>query len=259
MTYGTIFEVLIAILPIAVVFFIYQSIFIKLPKGELIRIALGFLYAYLGLALFLGAVSAVMMPFGIYIGKLLGLQNEWLIIFIFFVIGLVSIMCEPAIHVLTKQIEQVSDGGIKKSSVLLTLSIGVGIAIALCAIRAIFNFPILYYIIPGYLISVGLTFFSPSLFSALAFDSGGVASGPMTVSFLLPLTIGMTMSYANGGNLMYNNDVLTRCFGVIAMVALTPIISIQLLGILINYKKVRRQFIYQKQLLHVYDNEVIHF
>lgn len=259
LTYGTIFEVLIAILPIAVVFFIYQSIFIKLPKGELIRIALGFLYAYLGLALFLGAVSAVMMPFGIYIGKLLGLQNEWLIIFIFFVIGLVSIMCEPAIHVLTKQIEQVSDGGIKKSSVLLTLSIGVGIAIALCAIRAIFNFPILYYIIPGYLISVGLTFFSPSLFSALAFDSGGVASGPMTVSFLLPLTIGMTMSYANGGNLMYNNDVLTRCFGVIAMVALTPIISIQLLGILINYKKVRRQFIYQKQLLHVYDNEVIHF
>ena len=163
-----------------------------------------------------------------------------------------------------KQIEQVSDGGIKKSSVLLTLSIGVGVAIGLCAIRAIYKFSIAYYIIPGYLIALGLTFFSPNLFTALAFDSGGVASGPMTVSFLLPLTIGM---YASQNNIVISNDnqdgllkqdVLTNCFGVIAMVAMTPLIAIQILGIIIEYKKYRRQSLYQSQLL-LSDNEVIHF
>ena len=262
--YGTIIEVLVALLPIMVVFFIYQKIFIKLPKGELIRISLGFLYSYLGLVLFLSAVSAVMMPFGIFIGQELGNYAPWVIILIFFIIGLVSIMCEPAIHVLTKQIEQVSDGGIKKSSVLLTLSIGVGVAIGLCAIRAIYKFSIAYYIIPGYLIALGLTFLSPNLFTALAFDSGGVASGPMTVSFLLPLTIGM---YASQNNIVISNDsqdgllkqdVLTNCFGVIAMVAMTPLIAIQILGIIIEYKKYRRQSLYQSQLL-LSDNEVIHF
>ncbi len=256
--YGTLLEVAVALVPILVVFLVYQSIFIKLPKNEILRILLGFLCAYIGLVLFLDAVNVVMMPVGILIGQELGTQHEAIIILVFFCVGLVTILCEPAIHALTKQIEAISDGGIKKSSVLITLSLGVGCAVGLSAIRAIYDFSIAYYIVPGFVIAIALSFFCPPLFSALAFDSGGVASGPMSVSFLLPLNIGMTAAYNNTDlEDLQKSYVLQRCFGTVALVALTPIIAIQILGIVIDYKKRHREYLFAKHLYS--DNEVIHF
>lgn len=262
-SYGTMFEVALALAPILLVFFIYQAIFIKLPRQEILRICVGFVYAYFGLVLFLTAVQAVMMPFGTFVGDKLGLKDPWLIVLVCFVIGLVTIICEPATHVLTKQIETVSDGGISKISVLLTLSIGVGISIALCAIRAIYNFDILYYIVPGYVIALGLTFICPPLYTALAFDSGGVASGPMTVSFVLPMIIGITCTIGmNNNGLTYDqvmSQVMSRSFGVVAMVAMTPLIGIQILGVGEKLKKAYRYRSFMHRHIQINDNEVIHF
>ena len=252
--YGTLLEVLLALLPILGIFMIYQAIFIKLPKNELLRIIIGFGFTYLGLVIFLTAVQACMMPIGRYVGDNLGVKTDIVVILICFAIGLVTILCEPAIHVLTKQVEDISDGGISKISVLLTLSIGVGIAIALCAIRAIYDFSIIYYLVPGYIICVALSFFSPTLYSAMAFDSGGVASGPMTTSFVLPMIIGI--AFSRGAD---NMHIMGRAFGVIAMVAMIPIIAIQVLGIYEKIRKNKEAKTYFSSPIPIDDSEIIHF
>jgi hypothetical protein len=254
-SYGTLLEVGLALLPIVVIFYVYQAFKIHLPKQELRRIAFGFLYAFVGLSVFMTAVEAGMMPLGRYVGQQLGQNQDWLVILICFILGLVTILCEPAIHVLTVQIENISDGGISKLSVLLTLSIGVGVAIALCAIRAIYNFSMLYYLVPGYILSLTLTFFCPNLYTAMAFDSGGVASGPITTSFILPLVIGITLA-KNGNNA---DEVMGRAFGVIGMVALTPIIAIQILGIVEKAKKAKRLAQFSQHVFDAGDSEIIHF
>ena len=252
--YGVLLEVLLALLPILVIFLIYQSIFIKLPKKELLRIFIGFGFTYLGLVIFLTAVQACMLPIGRYVGDNLGVKGDIVVILICFAIGLVTILCEPAIHVLTKQVEDISDGGISKISVLLTLSIGVGIAIALCAIRAVYDFSIIYYLVPGYIICVALSFFTPTLYSAMAFDSGGVASGPMTTSFVLPMIIGI--AYSRGADDLH---IMGRAFGVIAMVAMIPIIAIQVLGIVEKFRKNREAKAYFSNPIPDDDSEIIHF
>lgn len=251
--YGTILEVTLALLPIMLVFFIYQSIFIKLPAKEIVRILFGFLFSFIGLVLFLTGVKAAMMPLGDYVGQSIGQYGPWAVILICFMFGLVTIVCEPATHVLTKQVEDVSSGGISKKTVLITLSIGVGVAIALAAIRSYFNINIVYFIVPGYLIALALTFFCPSLYTAIAFDSGGVASGPMTVSFILPMIIGMTLKVDSSANIM------ARSFGVIAFVAMTPLICLQILGIYINIKKQIALTRYKQSILLHSDNEIIRF
>lgn len=255
-SYGVLLEVFMALAPIMIVFFIYQTIYIKLPKQEIIRILFGFAFTYFGLVIFLTAIKAAMMPFGNFVGEKLGQSSYWIIILICFLIGLVTIICEPATHVLTKQIETVSDGGISRLAVLLALSIGVGISIGLSAIRAIFKFDILYYIVPGYIIALGLTFICPGLFSALAFDSGGVASGPMTVSFVMPVIIGVAIETSSS---MQEANVMGNAYGVIAMVALTPIITLQVLGVIQKIKTERRLAMYKHKYMHINDNEVIHF
>ena len=254
--YGTMLEVAMALAPIMIVFFIYQAIYIKLPKQEIKRILFGFLFAFVGLVLFLTAIKAAMMPFGKFVGEHLGLSQPWLIVLICFLIGLVTIVCEPATHVLTKQIEKVSDGGITKASVIMTLSIGVGLSIGLCGIRAIYKFDILYYIVPGYIIALGLTFVCPPLYTALAFDSGGVASGPMTVSFVLPMITGIVVVTTPAGQ---DPNVMGNAFGVIAMVAMAPLIGIQILGVGERVKKAYRFSVYKQRYMLFNDNEVIHF
>ena len=251
---GVLFEVLLALIPILVIFIIYELIYIKLPRNEIFRILFGFLYTFIGLSIFLCAVETAMMPIGRYVGDEIGKLKPVFVILIAFSIGLVTILCEPAIHVLTKQVEDISDGGIKKLSVLLTLSIGVGIATALCAIRSIFNFSIIYYLVPLYILSLALSFASPNLYTAMAFDSGGVASGPMTTSFVLPMIIGI--SYAFGAT---DNEIMGRAFGVIAMVALIPIIAIQILGILDQTRIKRMTLEYFSKPIPVDDSEIIHF
>ncbi len=167
---------------------------------------------------------------------------------------MVVVLAEPAVHVLNKQVEEVTGGGVKKIEMLIALSVAVGISIGLSLIRMIFKFSILYYLIPGYAISLGLAFFVPKIYTAIAFDSGGVASGPLTSSFILPLAIGACVALS--GN---PQSVLTDAFGVVAMVAMTPLITIQTLGFkAIMSAKVRNK-IAMKRILSADDEQIIYF
>lgn len=254
---GVLLDVLIAIAPILVIFLIYNALFIKLPKQKILQILVGFAFSYLGLSIFLTGTNAAMTPIGFYVGKQLGGQAEWIIIVIAFVIGLVTILCEPAVHVLTSQIEDISDGRISKLTVLLTLSLGVGLAIALAAIRTIYNFSILYYLVPGYIISIVLMFLCPNIFTAMAFDSGGTASGPMSSSFVLPMIVGITVSLSQLNNTQPN--YYNQSFGVIALIALTPIIAIQILGLVTNIKTVQARRSMARNVYLPDDAQIIHF
>ena len=254
---GSIIEVLMAFLPIILIFFIYQFIYIKLPKKKVGSVLLGFFVSFIGLVLFLTAVNAVMSPIGLQVGKELGNQQNWIIILLAFALGLVTILCEPAVHVLTIQIEAISDGQLKKRTVLMALSIGVGVAICLAMIRTLFNFSIMYYIIPGYLLSLCLMFFVPEIYTAIAFDSGGTASGPMAVSFILPLIIGV---YSRKNNdLQSSVSFYSDCFGVVALIAMTPIIAIQLLGLASAVKQINALRALREQIYDARNDEIIHF
>ena len=262
---GSLIEVGIALSPILIIFFIYEALFIKLPTGRILSLLIGFVYSYVGLSLFLSSTGAVMGPMGDMVGRSLGAfwqDGPWVIILVAFIIGLVTILCEPAVHVLTTQIESVSSGQIKKRTVLITLSLGVGVAIMLAAIRAIYNFSILYYIVPGYIISLSLMIICPNIFTAMAFDSGGTASGPMSTSFVLPMIIGIYSVIGPAKkelNESYNISYYGEAFGVVALIALTPIIAIQLLGVSLEVKQLSRRIAARKAVAEIDDVQVIHF
>ena len=255
---GTLIEVGMALAPILLIFFIYEMMYIKLPKHEVVKLIKGFAMSYVGLVIFLTGVSSIMSPFGTRVGISLGyVNNDWLIILICFIIGLVTIVCEPAVHVLTTQINEASDGYIKKSTILIALSIGVGLAIGLSALRSIFNFNIMYLIVPGYFLSLALMFITPNLYTAMAFDAGGTASGPMSVSFVLPMIIGMTCSkydYPKASIQYY-----TQAFGVVAMIAMMPILTIQLLGVYLQAKKLIQLRVTRGIASDPSDAQIIHF
>ena len=258
---GSIIEVIMALAPILIIFFIYELIYIKLPLRKIGQLMIGFLFAFVGLSVFLTAVSAAMSPIGLLVGRQLAAQEDFLIIIIAFIVGMVTILCEPAVHVLTKQIEEVSDGQLRKRTVLLTLSIGVGVAIMLSVIRTIsyangHGFSIMWYIIPGYLVSIVLMFAVPDLYTAIAFDSGGTASGPMAVSFVLPLIVGL---YSARTSLDTGVEFYETSFGVVALIALTPIIAIQTLGLMSKFKTVYALRVMREQLSDARNSEIIHF
>lgn len=254
---GSIIEVLMAFLPILIIFFVYQTIYIKLPANKIAQLLIGFLTSFVGLVLFLTCVSASMSPIGLEVGKSLGEQADWIIILVAFALGLVTILCEPAVHILTTQIETISDGQLKKTTVLVALSIGVGIAICLSMIRTLLNFSIVYVVVPGYALSIVLMFFVPKIYTAIAFDSGGTASGPMAVSFILPLIIGVYSK--KNGNLTSGVSFYSDCFGVIALIALTPILAIQILGLVYQFKQIRVLNIIKNQIQDSRNDEIIHF
>lgn len=262
---GSMIEVAIALSPILIIFFVYERLFIKLPKSKILQLIVGFAFCFVGLSLFLASASATMTPMGDIVGRALGeywSDNSWVIILVAFIIGLVTILCEPAVHVLTSQIESISSGQISKKTVLLTLSLGVGIAIMLAAIRAIYNFSILYYMVPGYVISLIMMFICPDIFTAIAFDSGGTASGPMSTSFVLPVIIGLysvigTDKYSADNT--YNVSYYGEAFGLVALIALTPIIAVQSLGIFVEFKQLRRRIAARKAIIEVDDVQIIHF
>ena len=255
---GTLIEVGMALAPIILIFFIYEMIFIKLPKKEILSILSGFLLSYIGLVIFLTGVSAIMSPLGTRVGIGLGtINSDWLIILICFIIGLVTIVCEPAVHILTVQINEASDGYIKKSTILVALAIGVGLAIALSAMRSLFNFNILYIIVPGYFLSIALMFVTPNLYTAMAFDAGGTASGPMSVSFVLPMIIGMTYKRFDYG--VESVAYYTQSFGVVALIALMPILTVQLLGLYLQVKKLIQLRVTRGVIDDPADAEIIHF
>lgn len=205
-------------------FIVCQFTFLKLPKQQLLRLFIGLIFTFIGLVLFLSAVNTFYISIGFKIGSSIAQINQFLLIPIGLVVGAIIVLAEPAIHILNQQVENTTNKVITRKSMLIGLTIGVGLSIALSMIRIIFGFSILYYLIPGYIISLGLSFFVPPVYTAVAFDSGGVASGPLTSSFILPLSIGACFSIGGSGS------ILTNAFGVVAMVAMTPLITIQVLG-----------------------------
>lgn len=222
-------EVASALLPIMIFFLVFQIFGSKLQKDTLIRIGVGFVYTYVGLVLFLCGVNVGFMPVGNYIGQQLGaLDWNWIIVPIGMVIGYFIVSAEPAVHVLNKQVYEMTSGAIPKKALSISLSIGVSVSVGLAMLRIVAGIPIMYMLIPGYLIAIVLSFFVPPMFTAIAFDSGGVASGPMTATFLLPLAMGAAVSCGR--------DVTTYAFGVVAMVAMTPLITIQILGLMFKFK-----------------------
>lgn len=249
-------DVLLA-LGLIVAFFIVLQIFcLKLPKKRLIRIAIGLAYTFVGLVVFLAAVNVGFMPVGYKIGTELGevAKSAPAVLAIFgFVLGTVVVLAEPAVHVLNKQVEDITGGTVSKTSMMIALSLGVGISICLAMLRIIFDFSILYYVIPGYLISLGLSFFVPGIYTAIAFDSGGVASGPLTSGFILPLSIGACAV------LQGESSVMSLGFGIVAMVAMTPLITIQLLGFRAVLSNKMREKIAMKRILEADDEQIIQF
>jgi hypothetical protein len=229
-------EVGIALLPIVAFYFLFRIFGQKTEKNQVIRILIGVLYTYVGLVLFLLGVNVGFLPVGSYLGHALGnLDYNWIVVPIGMIIGYFVVAAEPAVHVLTKQVYEITSGSIPKKALSGSLMIGVAVSVGLAMLRIIFNIPILYFLIPGYLIALVLTFIVPNIFTAIAFDSGGVASGAMTASFLLPLALGVCK--AVGGN------VATEGFGLVAMVAMTPLIAIQILGLIykIKMQKLRKK------------------
>lgn len=222
-------EVAIALLPIATFFFAFQLFGAKLTKQSIIKILIGLLYTYVGLVLFLIGVNVGFLPIGSYLGEAIGyLSYNWIIVPIGMVIGFFVVAAEPAVHVLTKQVFEITSGAIPKKALRYSLMIGVAVSVGIAMLRILLQIPIMYFLIPGYIVALVLTFVVSDMFTAIAFDSGGVASGAMTASFLMPLALGVCS--AVGGN------VATEGFGVVAMVAMTPLITIQVLGLIYKIK-----------------------
>ncbi|MCL2083759.1 MAG: DUF1538 domain-containing protein [Oscillospiraceae bacterium] len=225
------FESFIALLPMVLLLFIFQRRSFRLHHRSFGKMLAGFLYTYVGLIIFLVGVNAGFMNLGNIIGySLASHDNKMLLVGLGFVLGMLVILTEPAVYVLTRQIESVTSGYIKRKIVLVTLSIGVAFAVGLAMLRIVVpGIQLWHYLLPGYVLSMAMTFFVPKIFVGIAFDSGGVASGPMTATFVLAFAQGASeaIEYA---------DILIDSFGVIAMVAMTPLIALQVLGLIYKFK-----------------------
>ena len=225
-------EIATSLLPIVLMFGVFQVVALRLDRRTLGRIGVGLAYTYLGLVLFLTGANVGFMPAGNYLGQVLAGQSyRWVIVPIGMLIGYFIVKAEPAVYVLNKQVEEVTDGAISAGTMGAALSAGVSLSVGLAMVRVLTGISILWFLIPGYAFAIGISFVVPKLYTAIAFDAGGVASGPMTAAFLLPLAQGACV--AVGGN------IVTDAFGVVAMVAMTPLITVQLMGLMAQLKQRR--------------------
>ncbi|MDE6260884.1 MAG: DUF1538 domain-containing protein [Oscillospiraceae bacterium] len=223
-------EIAISLLPITALFGIFQVVSLKLSARKLKKIGVGLVYTYIGLVLFLTGANVGFIPAGNYLGQVMaGLDHRWLIVPVGMVIGYFIVKAEPAVYVLNRQVEEITDGAISSSAMGASLSVGVAVSIGLAMVRVLTGVSILWFLIPGYAIAIILSFFVPRIFTAIAFDSGGVASGPMTATFLLP--------FAQGACVAVGGNIVTDAFGVVAMVAMTPLIAIQILGVVYQIRQ----------------------
>ena len=198
----------------------------------MLKISVGLIYTFMGLVLFLTGANVGFMPAGKLIaGTIATNGNKYMLVVIGMLMGYFVVSAEPAVHTLKKQVEEITNGAITQKSIGLALSIGVGVSVGLAMLRVVTQIPIYPFLIAGYAISLAITFFVPPIYTGIAFDSGGVASGPMTTTFMLPFAVGACE--ALGGN------VLTDAFGLVSMVAMTPLITIQVMGLYSNVKRKR--------------------
>ncbi len=246
-------EVAVALGLIVLFFMLCQFFFLKLPGKQLLGIGVGVVFTYVGLVMFLTGVNVGYMPIGYKLGTELSTLSTPYIVGLGLLMGVLVVLAEPAIHVLNAQVEDVTGGYVKKRSMMMGLSAGVGAAIALSMIRIIFDFSLVYYIIPGYFISLALSLFVPPVYTAIAFDSGGVASGPMTSGFILPFAIGVCVA-------LQGESAVLRCgFGVVALVAMAPLITIQLLGFKAIVSNKIKEVRAMKRILEAEDEQIINF
>ncbi len=246
-------EVATALGLIVGMFLICQIVFLKLSRRILKRIAVGVAFTYAGLVIFLTGVNVGFMPIGYKIGCALGQGNPGMLVGFGLVIGILVVLAEPAIHVLNAQVEDVTGGLVNRRAMMVGLCIGVGTALALSMLRIVFDFSLIYYVVPGYFIALMLSLVVPPVYTAIAFDSGGVASGPMTSGFLLPLAIGACVT-------IHGPDAVLRdAFGVVALVAMAPLIAIQLLGFrgIVAEKLSERRAM--RRILDADDQQIINF
>lgn len=246
-------SVALSVGPILLFFLIYNFCFLRLKWTVLLRVGLGMIVTYFGLVFFLSAVEAGFLPIASKLGQALGSKDGifWVTLILGGLFGIFGVLAEPAVHVLVKQIEDVSDGSIKAGTVLATLALSIGAAVVLHLIRSYYHFSLAYYLIPGYILAFVLSFLVPPVYTAMAFDSGGVASGPMTSTFVLPFCIGFAF--------VQGRDVYLYGFGLVSMVAMMPLIVLQSLGLVsviqsnIALHKARRHLVGED------DNQVVHF
>ena len=242
-------EVLVAFLPIIAMLVIFELIFRRFRKQQLLKICIGLVYTFLGLVLFLTGANVGFMPAGRMIGQQIAASDvKYVLIPIGMLMGYFVVSAEPAVHSLKKQVEEVTNGAISQRAIGLALSLGVAVSVGIAMLRVLTGIPIYPFLIVGYIASLTITFFVPPIYTGIAFDSGGVASGPMTTTFMLPFAIGACD--AIGGNIM------TDAFGIVAMVAMTPLIAIQTLGL---HSKLRQKRLHKKinsELLQVEDDMI---
>ena len=234
-------------------FAVLQKMILHLPVGRLIQIAFGIGFAFVGLVVFLMSVTIGFMPVGYKLGMTMGSQHPQMLLAFAFIIGMVVVLAEPAVHVLNQQVEEVTNGQVTRRQMMLALSLGVGVSIGLSIVRLIYGFSLLYYLIPGYLLSLGLSFFVPKIYTAIAFDSGGVASGPLTSSFILPMAIGACVALRGA------DAIMDYAFGVVSMVAMTPLITIQSLGFRSVAARIMREKSAVRKILSADDAQIIYF
>lgn len=219
-----------ALLPLFVFFGAFQIFMLKLPMQRVLQVGLGFVLTFFGLSFFLQGVHVGFMPVGKLMGETMGSwENKWLLIPIGFIIGFAATFAEPAVSIMTEEVDEETGGYISRKMMLYTLSTGVGVSIALSMLRILTDWSLWLFIIPGYLLAFVLVFFSTQTFIGIAFDSGGVATGPMTVTFVVAVAVGISTA-------IEGSNPLTDGFGMIALVALTPIIAVLILGLIFTKK-----------------------
>ena len=249
-------DVALAIGPIVIFFLLFRLFSGGRGTKGLGKILVGVVYTYVGLVLFLTGVDVGFTPVGAHLGEYLVSENlSWTIVPLGMVMGYFIVAAEPAVHVLKKQVEEVTAGMISGKLLSLTLSIGVAVAIGISMLRILTGISILWIIIPGYAISLILTFFVPDVFTAIAFDSGGVASGPMTATFLLPFAVGACSAVPTG-------NIVTDAYGLVAFVAMTPLIAIQILGLIYQIKqrrmaRVSEEAVIDEVIIESVDDDII--
>lgn len=226
-------EVASALSPVIIFFLIFQIFALKLRKLPFIRIMIGILFTYAGLVCFLTGVNIGFSPLGMILGEKLGTSSSVYLMPVSALIGWFIVSAEPAVHVLTKQVEEISSGAVSEKAMRISLSAAVSAAMIMSMLRVIAGIHIFFFLVPGYAAAVILSFFVPKMFTAIAFDSGGVASGPMTAAFMLPFAMGACQ--AAGGN------ILTDAFGLVALVAMMPLITVQIMGAVYVFKQRREE------------------
>lgn len=224
-----------AVLPLAALFLVFQTLLLKLPRRSVLDIMIGTLIATVGLFLFLVGVELAFMPFGRAIGEALGaLPHKWLLATIGLLLGFVTTWSEPAVRIFAEQVEEASTGSISASTVLYTICVGVALSVALGLLRIAYGIPLLYLLAPGYALVMVIMWLCERDFVAIAVDAGGVATGPMANTFLLALALGAAAS-ANG------RDMIVEGLGLVSLIALAPMVSVMTLGLLVRWSGRRQE------------------